>query len=424
MSSTLQFSKPPQGIFSILPSFDPDVIPPLGLTPFYIPTDIYRNLLDYKVPFTVAAIYAGTVFSLNSYNRKNQSKPWAISKTKLFFTFVVLHNITLALYSGWTFLGMWGTLSRSIPSPHGPDSLVKIVDSLCKIHGPPGLGKSMIYNATSNQWVSQSTPYTLDGTDIAKLQSFGRIWNEGLAFYGWIFYVSKFYEVIDTLIILAKGKQSEILQTYHHTGAMLCMWAGIRFMSPPIWMFVFVNSAIHTLMYTYFTFTTLNIQVPQILKKSLTTAQILQFIVGASYAAIHSFISYSFLFEVPIIKTVLNTSASTTLSSVRSIVTSTSFSEKIKELLIVSLGRSNKVQSEVKSPEFTEFHTLHSEKIISDCLDTSGQNFAVWLNVLYLTPLTFLFVNFFVNSYFRRSTKLRGEVQVEATKSLTSKQKN
>jgi hypothetical protein len=28
----------------------------------------------------------------------------------------------------------------------------------------------------------------------------------------------------------------------------MCMWAGIRFMSPPIWMFVFVNSGIHALM--------------------------------------------------------------------------------------------------------------------------------------------------------------------------------
>lgn len=76
----------------------------------------------------------------------------------------------------------------------------------------------------------------------------GRFWNEGLAFYGWIFYLSKFYEVLDTLIILAKGKQSSTLQTYHHAGAMLCMWAGIRYMASPIWVFAFVNSAIHAMM--------------------------------------------------------------------------------------------------------------------------------------------------------------------------------
>ena len=81
-----------------------------------------------------------------------------------------------------------------------------------------------------------------DSTDV------GRIWNEGLAFYGWLFYISKFYEMVDTAIILTKGKKSSVLQTFHHAGAMLCMWAGIRYMSPPIWMFVCINSFLHTIM--------------------------------------------------------------------------------------------------------------------------------------------------------------------------------
>ena len=76
----------------------------------------------------------------------------------------------------------------------------------------------------------------------------GRLWNRGLAFFGWIFYLSKFYEVVDTAIILAKGKKSSTLQTYHHAGAMLCMWAGIRYMASPVWVFALVNSGIHALM--------------------------------------------------------------------------------------------------------------------------------------------------------------------------------
>jgi hypothetical protein len=35
------------------------------------------------------------------------------------------------------------------------------------------------------------------------------------------------------------------------------------------------------------------------------------------------------------------------------------------------------------------------------CLDTSAQAFAVWFNVIYLTPLTYLFARFFVRSYLR-----------------------
>ena len=43
----------------------------------------------------------------------------------------------------------------------------------------------------------------------------GRQWNRGLAFYGWLFYLSKFYEVVDTLIILARSKRGSFLQIYH-----------------------------------------------------------------------------------------------------------------------------------------------------------------------------------------------------------------
>lgn len=122
-------------------------------------------------------------------------------------------------------------------------------DALCKINGPRGLGDAVTYNSTSNLWSSKNHLVRLaedgilpDTTDV------GRIWNEGLAFWGWFFYLSKFYEVVDTAIIILKGKRSSTLQTYHHAGAMLCMWAGMRYMSPPIWMFALVNSGIHTIM--------------------------------------------------------------------------------------------------------------------------------------------------------------------------------
>ena len=39
---------------------------------------------------------------------------------------------------------------------------------------------------------------------------------------------------------------------------------------------------------------------------------------------------------------------------------------------------------------------------MTTCMDTSGQGFAIWLNVSYLLPLTYLFVRFFVRSYLYR----------------------
>jgi hypothetical protein len=116
------------------------------------------------------------------------------------------------------------------------------------MHGISGLGNAITYNGTASQWVSKSPSVLLSSAGTPDATDLGRLWNEGLAFYGWFFYLSKFYEVLDTVIIIAKGKRSSTLQTYHHAGAMMCMWSGMRYMSPPIWMFVFVNSGIHALM--------------------------------------------------------------------------------------------------------------------------------------------------------------------------------
>jgi hypothetical protein len=253
--SSVQISLPDPSLFQFPPSNEPETLPPpiagstLSAPLFSISASIYNGALDARVPITIACVYAATVTALNAYNRSHGNKPWKISKTKAFFWFVVAHNIFLAVYSGWTFVGMLGALRRTLSTPSRPAGLAGAVDSLCKIHGVSGLGNAIAYNGTVSRWVSESTSTVLlsslgtpDATDL------GRLWNEGLAFYGWFFYLSKFYEVLDTAIIIAKGKRSSTLQTYHHAGAMMCMWSGIRYMSPPIWMFVFVNSGIHALM--------------------------------------------------------------------------------------------------------------------------------------------------------------------------------
>jgi hypothetical protein len=254
-SPSILTTLPPSSLFNFPPRSDPVTLPaaPAGSSfaapPFSIPQDLYNEVLQVKYPITIAAIYAITVLSLNASNKRNGNKAWAISKTKAFFWFVIAHNVLLAVYSGWTFVGMLSALRRVVAHPLGPNGLAGTVDSLCKIHGTAGLSNAITYNPETSTWISGNplavlltdagTPYNTDE---------GRLWNEGLAFYGWFFYLSKFYEVLDTAIILAKGKKSSTLQTYHHAGAMMCMWAGMRFMSPPIWMFVFVNSGIHAMM--------------------------------------------------------------------------------------------------------------------------------------------------------------------------------
>jgi len=245
---------PPASLFKFPPSDIPRTLPPPPdhptlAHPFSIPTELYNAALSPVVPTTIALVYVTTITYLNSVNKSRDHKPWAFSKTRMFRLLVITHNVFLALYSAWTFVGMLNALKVSVYPPWHELGLAGTVDSLCKVNGPRGLGSAARYNETSAAWGIANRFFHLGadglGPDVTDV---GRLWNEGLAFYGWLFYLSKFYEVIDTMIIIAKGKKSSFLQTYHHAGAMLCMWAGIRYMSGPIWIFVLVNSFIHTIM--------------------------------------------------------------------------------------------------------------------------------------------------------------------------------
>lgn len=243
---------PESRLFSFPPKTVPSPLAPLPteatlLRPFNIPEPLYQSALDARVPVVIAALYAVTVKALNVYNHSRNKKPWAISRTRAFRVFVIIHNIFLAVYSAWTFIGMGSAMVRAVQSPFGPDGLAGTADSLCRLHGAPGLGNSVYYNEATGGWESLATDAAIEN-GLPSLTQTGRIWNEGLAYYGWLFYLSKFYEVLDTAIILAKGKPSSTLQTYHHAGAMICMWAGMRYMAIPIWVFVVYNSFIHTLM--------------------------------------------------------------------------------------------------------------------------------------------------------------------------------
>lgn len=412
MASTgpIHWGLPSQDLFSFPPKNVPDFITPVAaqgpgstafVPPFHIPENVYTTWLDAKVPITIAITYAITIKLLNSYNKSTNKRPWAISKTRPFFWFVVAHNVFLAVYSAWTWWGTLGTLKRSIVSPTGPDGWAGTADSFCRAFGSSGLGNGVYYNDADSSWHSQAHSRVLSaGPDRA---IGGRVWNEGLAFYGWLFYISKFYEVIDTLIIIAKGKLSSTLQTYHHAGAMMCMWAGIHYMAVPIWTFVFFNSFIHAMMYTYYTLTAFRIKVPVFIKRTLTTLQITQFVVGASYAMVHSFVSYT----IPV---VLNSSGSPITSAVPAGASAgnAAIIDNIRNMIGGVVGSKPATAADAAPSGMYRVAALsetasYGQRVVP-CITSSGETFAIWLNVLYLAPLTYLFVMFFISSYLRRSS--------------------
>lgn len=155
-------------------------------------------------------------------------------KGALLQTLTVCHSALLALYSAWTcFFSVRIVLQAAMEDGFWP--------TMCGSH--------------ESLWVRR-----------------------GLGFWISHFYVSKYYEFVDTWIILLKQKEPSLLQTFHHAGIAVNMWSLMVTASSPVLVVLCFNSFIHTLMYTYYVMAALNIR--SALKAHLTSMQIAQFLVG------------------------------------------------------------------------------------------------------------------------------------------------
>jgi hypothetical protein len=186
----------------------------------------YNYTLDIRFPFFWAASYMTTTLLFNRINRSRKNKPWAVSRSQSFRAFVLMHNVFLAVLSAWAFLATCKVVLSQAPPPNEANYLVHVVDRLCRTEELLGIESTGNYTSWSND-----------------LTHVNEVW-----YIAWIFYLCKFYEVIDTAIILASGKEASLLQTYHHTGVMICAWASLRFLAPSAFSVLLLNSAIHTMM--------------------------------------------------------------------------------------------------------------------------------------------------------------------------------
>lgn len=152
---------------------------------------------------------------------------------------------------------------------------------------------------------------------------------------------------------------------------------------------------------------------PQGLKHTLTTLQIAQVLIGTGYAMAHFFISYSVpvTFPYTVTKKIVSTASavssiasSAAMSGVSTSATATAgnkiggFLKKIALRAAGEEGLAENIRDEDDHLYGAEaehlIETLKSETRYKQtwervsCLDTSGQAFAILLNLVYLLPLT------------------------------------
>jgi len=66
------------------------------------------------------------------------------------------------------------------------------------------------------------------------------------------FYMSKYYEYVDTMILYAKHKEPIFLQKFHHVGAAVVWHVGYVYRFDGVYFASLINSGIHTVMYLYY----------------------------------------------------------------------------------------------------------------------------------------------------------------------------
>jgi hypothetical protein len=259
--SPIKFGFPSLKLFSLPPSQPYKPVPrPPPATPSHvlanslfqrikIDPDLFYISLDIKFVLTFTAIYVTTVLYLNQFNASRQYRPWRFTKTSTFKALVVAHNAFLALFSAWTFCSLFTIL---LPlwdlavAGAGPNYYAHVAELLCETDSSEYRGMiSLIKMIINARTLNRLIMVILLVLPISK-----SLWEAGGSYVGWLFYMSKFYEVVDTLVILARGKKSSTLQTYHHAGVIICGWATVLYESPLGAIGVVLNSAIHTLMVT------------------------------------------------------------------------------------------------------------------------------------------------------------------------------
>ena len=116
-----------------------------------------------------------------------------------------------------------------------------------------------------------------------------------------LFYLSKYYEYADTYIIYLQNKTPIFLQRYHHVGAVIVWHFCYVYKVDCIWIATWVNSFVHTVMYSYYAMSVLKINFIRKYKQYITRMQIAQLLLAHAtcpimyYPPVESWFNYSII---------------------------------------------------------------------------------------------------------------------------------
>ena len=120
----------------------------------------------------------------------------------------------------------------------------------------------------------------------------GMVASGALYFWSYVYYLSKYYELLDTVLQLLKGRAPPhfFLHVYHHSVVIFMAWGWCQYCQTLQWGGLVLNTAVHVLMYYYYFRSVLKLPTPW--KRFVTKFQIIQFSISLGAFLVYLWLAF------------------------------------------------------------------------------------------------------------------------------------
>jgi hypothetical protein len=154
------------------------------------------------IPIMTVAIYLLAIFYMNRKTKGRLHKPWIPTTRGAASIIIFTYNSAVSAFSAWVFISSFRILQRRWPSSSDANYVSRAVDIICNVDGGHPNGFQPIRDDPSR--------------------------SDSIAYYVWLFYLSKYIEIVDHVITLIKGKEVSFMHAFHQSGAILVSWVASR----------------------------------------------------------------------------------------------------------------------------------------------------------------------------------------------------
>lgn len=165
---------------------------------------------------------------------------------------------------------------------------------LCALSLVMGVGILVeVFRTLFQSPATPNVPFTFAASRTREVlcDSSGTLMNGRMAFWMYIFYLSKYYEFVDTVIMVLTKRRLNFLHVYHHCIVLPLFYVYMSTDMVLQWIIVVANCLVHVAMYYYYAMSSVGVRVWW--KKYITMAQIIQFIIDLTSTWPYPFLYFS-----------------------------------------------------------------------------------------------------------------------------------